>query len=55
MGEMIALDSHPFSVEEDVGFLHFMHHIESCYSALSRKCFVEIVFPRITVGVMNDC
>ena len=51
---MIALDNHPFSLVEDVGFLCLMQQLELRYSVPSRKYVTEVVIPRIAVGLMNE-
>ena len=51
---MIALDNHPFSVVEDIGFLRLMQQLEPRYSVPSRKYVTEVVIPRIVVGLMNE-
>ena len=54
IGEMIALDNHPFSVVEDIGFLRLMQQLEPRYSVPSRKYVTEVVIPRIVVGLTNE-
>ena len=45
--EMIALDSQPFSVVEDVGFIRFITALEPRYSLLSRQYLTSKVLPKI--------
>ena len=52
--EMIALDNHPFSIVEDIGFRQLMQQLEPCYSVPSRNYITEVVIPRIVVGLTNE-
>ena len=47
LGEMIALDSQPVSIVEDIGFNSFVKVTEPRYTIPSRKYFSETVIPRI--------
>ena len=47
IGEMISVDNQPFSVVEDVGFIHLLHSLEPRYKIPSRKYFSETVIPSI--------
>ena len=41
IGEMIALDCHPFSLVEDEGFTHLLRELEQRYSLPSRRYLTE--------------
>ena len=45
--EMIALDSQPFSVVEDLGFIRFVTALEPRYSLPSRQYLTSKVLPKI--------
>ena len=45
--EMMALDSQPFFIVEDVGFLHLLANVCPKYVMLSRKYFSEKIIPGI--------
>lgn len=47
IGEMIAIDSQPFSIVEDTGFLRLLSNVCLLYAAPSRKCFAEKVIPEM--------
>ena len=51
VGEMISIDSQPFSIVTDVGFIRLLKSMESRYSLPSRKYFTETVIPRIHRGI----
>ena len=50
IGEMIALDTHPFSIV-DVGFTCLLHCLEPRYQLLSRKYITYTVIPKIKAGI----
>ena len=52
--EMIALDSQPFSVVEDSGFIRFLKELEPRYTVPSRKYVTETILPRVTRGVTDE-
>ena len=54
LGEMIALDSQPIFIVEDIGFTCFVKAIEPRYAVPSRKYFSERVIPRIYDGVKAE-
>ena len=47
IGEMIALDSQPFSIVEDVGFKRLMKVLKPNYELPSRKYFTSNIIPTI--------
>ena len=47
IGEMIALDCHPFSVVEDEGFIRLVKELEPRYTLPSRRYFTENVVTKI--------
>ena len=47
VGEMVAIDCHPLSVTEDVGFTRVLKALEPRYNCPSRKYFTECIIPRI--------
>ena len=51
---MVALDSQPFSVVEDSGFVSLLKEIEPRYTIPSRKYVTETVLPRIVKGVTDE-
>ena len=51
IGEMIALDSQPFSIMDDDGFVHLLKVLEPHYTPPSRKYMTEMVVPRIMEGM----
>jgi len=51
IGEMIAIDTQPFSVVENKGFINLLSALEPRYSLPSRKYMTETVLPRIMAGV----
>ena len=51
IGEMIAINTQPFSVVENEGFTNILSTLEPRYSLLSRKYVTETVLPRIMAGV----
>ena len=44
---MMALDSQPFSIVEDAGFLHLLANVCPKYIMASRKYFSEKIIPDI--------
>ena len=53
IGEMIALDSQPMSIVDDVGFVRLLQTIEPRYSIPSRKYITDTVLPRIHSDVLE--
>ena len=51
IGEMIALDTQPFSIVEDVGFTCLLHCLEPRYQLPSRKYVTYTVLPKIKAGM----
>ena len=51
IGEMIALDTQPFSIVEDVGFTRLLHCLEARYQLPSRKYVTYTVLPKIKAGM----
>ena len=51
---MVALDSQPFSVVEDSGFVSLLKEIEPRYTIPSRKYVTETILPRIVKGVTDE-
>ena len=51
---MVALDSQPFSIVEDSGFVSLLKEMELCYTIPSRKYISETILPRIMRGVMDE-
>ena len=47
IAEMMALDSQPFSIVEDAGFLRLLTNVRPRYVMPSRKYFSEKIIPRI--------
>ena len=47
IGEMIALDDHPFSIVDDGGFVSLLKVLEPRYNIPSRKYFTDTVIPKI--------
>ena len=47
IGEMIAIDDHPFSVVNDTGFVNLLKVLEPRYNIPSRKYFTETVIKKI--------
>ena len=54
LAEMIAIDSQPVSIVEDVGFINFVKTLKPCYKIPSRKYFNENIFPKIIAGVKTE-
>lgn len=54
VGEMIAIDCHPLSVAEDVGFNRVLKALEPRYNCPSRKYFSERVIPKICGGMKKE-
>ena len=54
LAEMIAIDSQPVSIVEDVGFINFVKTLEPCYKIPSRKYFNENIFPKVIAGVKTE-
>jgi len=49
IAEMIALDSQPFSIVEDTGFLRLLAHVSPRYITPSRKYFSDKIIPEMYV------
>ena len=47
IGQMIAIDSQPFSILEDTGFLRLLSNVCLLYAVPSRKYFAEKVIPEM--------
>ena len=47
IGEMIALDYHPFSIVDNVGFIYLLCSLEPKYVIPSRRYITETVMPTI--------
>ena len=47
IAEIIAMDSQPFSIVEDIGFLRLLSNVCPLYTVPSRKYFVEKIIPEI--------
>ena len=47
IAEMIALDSQPFSIVEDTGFLRLLAHMSQRYITPSRKYFSDKFIPEM--------
>ena len=47
VGEIVAIDCHPLSVTEDVGFNRVLRTLEPRYNCPGRKYFMECVVPKI--------
>ena len=47
IGEMIAIDTQPFSIVENEGFTNLLKALEPRYSLPSRRYMTETVLPRI--------
>jgi len=45
IAEMIALDNQPFSMVDDIGFIHVMKVLEPRYIIPSRRNFAEVAIP----------
>ena len=52
--EMVALDSQPFSVVEDSGFVSLLKEIEPRYTIPSRKYITKTTLPRIVKGFTDE-
>ena len=53
VAEMIALDTQPFSVVEDVGFVRLVKTLEPRYTLPSRKYLVEKILPTVHRDLMS--
>ena len=53
IGEMIALDSQPFSIVDDAGFVSLLQSLEPRYSIPSRRYITDTVLPQIHTRVMS--
>jgi len=51
---MVALDSQPFSIVEDSGFVSLLKEMEPRYTISSRKYVTETILPRIMRGVTDE-
>ena len=54
VGEMIAIDCHPLSVAEDVGFNRVLKALEPRYNCPSRRYFTDSVIPKICSGMKEE-
>ena len=58
IGQMIVIDSQPFSIVEDTGFLRLLSNVCPLYAVPSQKYFAEKVIPEIfsniKVQLMKD-
>ena len=54
IGEMIALDCHPFSVVEDEGFIRLVKELEPRYTLPSRRYFTENVVTKIYENLKQE-
>ena len=54
VGEMLAIDCHPLSVTEDVGFNRVLKTLEPRYNCPSRKYFTDSVIPKICNGMKEE-
>lgn len=58
IGEMIAVDCHPFSIVDDSGFVNLVQCLEPRYTIPSRRYFTENVLPiihdRLLSGVKDE-
>ena len=54
IGEMIAIDSQPFSIVEDDGFVQLLNILEPRYSVPSRRYITETILPRIKESVESN-
>ena len=52
IGEMIALDTHPFSIVEDQGFTRLIKELEPRYTLPSRRYFTENIVTRILLIIL---
>ena len=48
IAEMIAMDSQPFSIVEDIGFLCLLSNVCPLYTVPSRKYFAEKIIPEMS-------
>ena len=51
---MIAIDCHPLSVTEDVGFTQVLKVLEPRYNCPSRKYFMECIIPKICAEIKEE-
>ena len=51
---MIALDSQPFSVIEDTGFIQLLHVLETRYNIPSRNYLVSNILPQVHAGIRSQ-
>ena len=54
IGEMIALDCHPFSIVEDEGFTRLVKELEPRYTLPSRRYFTENVVTKIYENLREE-
>ena len=54
IGEMIALDSHPFSIVEDEGFTRLLRELEPRYTLPSRRYFTDNVVTKIYENIKKQ-
>ena len=54
IGEMIALDTHPFSIVEDQGFTRLIKELEPRYTLPSRRYFTENVVTKIYESLKEE-
>ena len=51
IGEMVVIDTQPFSIVENEGFTNLLKALQPRYSLPSRRYMTETVLPRIMAGV----
>ena len=54
IGEMIALDAHPFSIVEDQGFTRLIKELEPRYTLPSRRYFTENIVTKIKDSLKEE-
>ena len=54
IGVMVAIDSQPLSVVEDVGFRQVLRILEPCYQCPSRKYYTDTIIPKIYQGMKAE-
>ena len=54
VGEMVAIDCHPLSVIEDVGFRCILNALEPRYTCPSRKYYTDTIIPKIFSGMKDE-
>ena len=53
IGEMIAVDCHPYSIVDDPGFVSLMKCVEPRYTIPSRRYFTDNVLPKIHARILS--